>query len=171
MGDRQQDVHDLVAVGGVELAGGLIGQDESGPIANTRATATRWACPPESSSGNLVASSVIPTCFNASTARPAATASGTPAISSGSATFSRTSSGGTRLGPWNTTPSRRGRGGGSSLRPGQLTSPVVGSSSPASKCSRVVLPEPDAPVSAIRAPGETRQLTDLTAPTAPGPLP
>src|ERR1700730_4778212 len=73
---------------------------------------------------------------------------------------------GIRLNCWNTRPSRSRR---SSARPASesavtsasssLISPLSAASSPAIRCSSVLLPEPDSPVSATRSPGATSRLT------------
>ena len=55
--------------------------------------------------------------------------------------------------------------------PGQLTVPVVGVSSPANRCSSVDLPDPDGPVNAIRALGATVALTPRTATIEAAPEP
>ncbi len=90
----------------------------------------------------------------------AASASPAPASSSGSITFSSAVSAGSSWNDWNTKPSRRWRIAARSSSdsvdnawPSSHTSPEVGWSSPASRPSSVVLPEPDAPTIAIDAPG------------------
>jgi hypothetical protein len=54
---------------------------------------------------------------------------------------------------------------------GHRTDPAVGASSPAMRCSRVDFPDPDGPVTAMRAHGDIRQFTSRTACTAVGPEP
>ena len=85
------------------------GSDAARP-ASARATATRWAWPPEISSGSLSASSPRSSAGERR-ARPLARAARrvAPSSTSGSATFSSTVSGGSRLGPWKTTPTGPGR--------------------------------------------------------------
>ncbi len=56
-------------------------------------------------------------------------------------------------------------------RPGQLSWPAVGGSSPASMWSRVDFPDPDGPVSAMRAPAGRVRFTPYTATTADEPVP
>ena len=46
-----QQVHDGFAVGRIEVAGGLVGQQDRGIAARARATATRCCWPPESCEG------------------------------------------------------------------------------------------------------------------------
>src|SRR5260370_29974378 len=54
---------------------------------------------------------------------------------------------------------------------GHRTDPAVGASSPVMSCSRVDFPDPDGPVTAMRAQGGIRQFTSRTACTAMGPEP
>ncbi|MEJ7720264.1 MAG: hypothetical protein WKF58_07345 [Ilumatobacteraceae bacterium] len=49
--------------------------------------------------------------------------------------------------------------------------PVVGVSSPARRCNRVVFPDPEGPIRAICSPAATAQLTPCTATTAEVPVP
>src|SRR5210317_1570577 len=51
--------------------------------------------------------------------------------------------------------------------PAKVTEPLVGLSSPPSKCMKVVLPAPEAPTIAIRAPAEILRLTSLSTSTLP----
>ena len=102
-----QHLHDVVRVLPVELAGGLVGEDEDRTAGEHPRTATRWAWPPDSASGRAPARPPSSSRSSAAAARSTAAGSSTPARSSGSATFSMTSSAGTRLGPWNTTPTER----------------------------------------------------------------
>ncbi len=86
---------------------------------------------------------------------PATRASGAPSSSSGSMTFSSAVSAGSNWNDWNTNPRSRARSAArpswssvESATPSSTTSPDVGSSSPASKPSSVVLPDPLAPTMA-----------------------
>src|SRR5712672_1948886 len=54
---------------------------------------------------------------------------------------------------------------------GHCTEPAVGVSSPAMRCNRVDFPDPDGPVTAMRAQGGIRQVTSRTACTAVAPAP
>src|SRR5947207_10160947 len=53
--------------------------------------------------------------------------------------------------------------------PCTLTSPAVGASSPPSRCSSVLLPDPDAPTTATRSPGATARSTPRSTGTSSGP--
>src|SRR4030095_3131185 len=57
-----------------------------------------------------------------------------------------------------------------SATPSTLTSPAVGVSSPPSRCSSVLLPEPDAPTIAMRSPAFTARSTPFSTGTGAGPL-
>src|SRR5947207_2084337 len=50
------------------------------------------------------------------------------------------------------------------------TSPAVGASSPPSRCSNVLFPEPEAPTMAIRSPAPTSRSTPINTGTSSGPL-
>src|SRR4051812_3682716 len=54
------------------------------------------------------------------------------------------------------------------IRPPSFTSPVVGSSNPATRRSRVVFPHPLGPTTATHSPAATASVTSLTAWTPPG---
>jgi len=85
-----------------EQVGALVGSSarmSRGRQARARATATRWAWPPDSSPGSLSASEAKPRASSASFAAAIASGAGVPASCSGKATFSTTSSGPSRLGP------------------------------------------------------------------------
>ena len=165
-------VDDLVGVVMVQLPGGFVGEDQGwaggehprdrdplrlaarqllgqlgGQVADARAG------PVPRARGSIAASSAC------------------PANSSGSATFSVTSRLGSRLGPWNTIPIAAAAAALGASSAGHRTVPAVGASSPAMRCSRVDFPDPDGPVTAMRAQGGIRQFTSRTACTAVGPEP
>ena len=81
------------------------------------------------------------------------------------------SASGSRLGPWKITATGPGRSAERSPMAGQLIAPDVGVSRPAIRCSSVLLPEPDGPLIAIRAPAATTQLTSRRARVVALPLP
>ena len=83
---------------------------------------------------------------------------------SGSATFSSTVRAAAGSAPGR--PPRPARAAASSPDPRPRHGPAVGVSSPASRCSSVVLPEPDGPTSAIRAPPPTSQSSVAARPSA-----
>ncbi len=68
-------------------------------------------------------------------------------------------------------PIRPGRPAGLPPSAGQLSIPAVARSMPASRCSRVDLPDPERPVNATRSAGPTAQLTECTATVAVLPCP
>ena len=51
-----------------------------------------------------------------------------------------------------------------------MTWPEVGRSSPAAQCSSVVLPDPEAPITAVQEPGGNTRLTSRNAVTALRPV-
>jgi hypothetical protein len=101
-----------------------------------------------------------------------------PASRNGSATFSSAVSDGSKLNDWKTKPirSRRSLVSFASLSPpsacpASRISPDVGRSSPAAHCSKVLLPEPDGPITAVKVPGAKSAVTSRKAVTAPPPDP
>ena len=74
-----QQVHDLAAGRGVEVAGRLVGEQHGGSVTMARAMATRCCWPPESSAGVWCSRPARPTCSSAATPAPAL-AAGRPAI-------------------------------------------------------------------------------------------
>ena len=54
--------------------------------------------------------------------------------------------------------------------PSTLTSPAVGTSRPPSRCSSVLLPEPETPTIAMRSPGMTVRSMPFSTATSAGPL-
>ncbi len=148
----------------------------SGRVTMARASATRCCCPPESSLGRCPARSRSPT--RSSTSRTSARAGRRPASRSGRATFCSALSEGSRLNAWKTKPIRvrRSKVSFRSLRPVSSVSPrntwpPVGRSRPAVHWSRVDLPEPDGPMTAVNVPLGTSRLTPSSAVTAPVFLP
>jgi hypothetical protein len=78
-----------------------------------------------------------------------------------------------RLKSWNTNPTRRRRNFVSAASPvivisapSMNTRPAVGRSSPAAHCSRVLLPDPDGPITAVNEPRANVALTPSRAVTA-----
>ncbi len=109
-----------------------------------RARATRWRCPPERMLGQSCARSARPTSSSA------ACASGRRSLESPSETLSSTRRQGSRRASWNIrrTSGLPGRGSCRS----SSTEPAVGSSSPASRRSSVLLPQPLCPTMATNSP-------------------
>ena len=144
--------------------------------ANARASATRCCSPPESWPGRWVGRCANPTASNALRARTMA--SGTPASSSGTATFSSAVMVGIRWNAWNTMPivARRRRANASSsiavtACPASIMLPALARSSPASTISRLVLPEPDGPMIPTASPAAMSRSMPrrmLTGPAAEG---
>ena len=124
-----------------------------GAPASTRATATRWACPPEISSGSLSASSDSRRSVErlARASLRGRIGHGRPG-SAAAPRSRRRVNGASRLGPWKIIASCDGRRFARLPIAGQETEPVVGSSRPAIRYSSVDLPDPDGPTSAIRWP-------------------
>ncbi len=143
---------------------------------SARAIATRCCWPPESSDGRCVRRSASPVRFSRSSKK---SRSGfTPAIESGSRTFSSAESIGSRLKNWKTKPMCSRRSSVTSLSesdatclPAISTWPPVGLSSAASRCMSVDLPEPDGPMTATSSPGVTESVTPRSASTAASPSP
>ena len=101
-----------------------------------------------------------------------------PARLIGSVMFSATSSVGTRLNAWKTKPTRSRRSLVSFLSLSFVrsvspihTEPLVRSSSPASVCISVDLPEPDGPMMAVNWPVAKSTVTPSSARTSASPLP
>ena len=93
-----------------------------------------------------------------------------PAMTAGSATFSSTVMPSSRLKNWKTSPMwrRRIRASSSSLRPvtwwpATVISPSSGVSSPATRLSRVDLPQPEGPIRATNSPSPTVRSTPRSA--------
>ena len=87
--------------------------------------------------------------------------------------FSLTLSAGTRLKAWNTKPMRLRRclvNAVSDSRarsvPASHTVPALGRSSPAAQCSRVLLPDPDGPMTAVKVPAKKSRSPVSSARTA-----
>ena len=148
-----------MARGGVEVAGRLVGEDD-GRLReqSARAIATRCCWPPDSSAGLWWRRSARPRRFSRSSKN--AFSGFSPAIESGSATFSSAVSIGSRLKNWKTKPmcSRRSSVTSRSVSPETSlppieTVPVVGSSSAARMCINVDLPDPEGPMTATSSPG------------------
>ena len=145
--------------------GSSASRSRRGPM-RARAMATRWAWPPEISSGNRSNMSSSPTSARAALMSSLSLVTFAPSSSSGRATFSPTVRVGTRLKRWKTTPIcwRRSAAARLSLSvaaetPSMRTSPAVGRCSNPATLSRVDLPEPEGPMMATSSPGCTCMLT------------
>ena len=168
-----EQVHDLLAGERVERAGRLVGeQDLRARRPGPRASATRCACPPDSSPGAAVLQAVQaePRRTTPAPARAAAPV-GVPPSSSGRATFSIAVSSGTSWPNWKTNPNavrrrplRSASASVSTRSPSKRTSPASGTRMPARQCSRVDLPEPLGPMTARISPAAT----DTSAPRRAG---
>ncbi len=89
--------------------------------------------------------------------------------------LSSTLSEGIRLYAWKTKPTRSRRSSVRRVsfspeisRPSMRTLPAVGESSPAAQCIRVLLPEPEGPITARNVPCSTVSDTSSRARTPPG---
>jgi hypothetical protein len=134
----------------------------AGSITIARATATRWAWPPDISPGRRSANPSRPRRGNQVAARASAAARDSPLRSSGNATFSTAVSSGTSWPNWKTKPNevRRSRLRSpsrmrSTRRPSNVTAPSSGVRIPARQCRRVDLPEPLGPITATISPGSS----------------
>ena len=115
-----------------------------GSPASARAIATRWAWPPDSSSGSCVGELREPEHLErAGRAQPRLGVGARRRARSGSATFSTTSSGGSRLGPWKTTATGPGRSRSPSA--GHVTRPTVGRVEPGEQVQQRRLAGPGRP--------------------------
>jgi len=152
----------------------------SGSVTIARATATRWACPPDISDGRTPASSATSNRSSQSRATASAGRRRLPSSSNGSATFSAAVSSGTSWPNWNSTPKRvrrsRDRPASDSAlitrspdpsRSTSRTSPASGRSTPARHSSSVDLPEPDGPLTARISPRSTCRLMPRKAGLSP----
>eukprot|EP01022_Parablepharisma_sp_SALTPOND_P029462 TRINITY_DN735_c0_g1_i1.p1 TRINITY_DN735_c0_g1~~TRINITY_DN735_c0_g1_i1.p1 ORF type:complete len:1397 (+),score=453.90 TRINITY_DN735_c0_g1_i1:9191-13381(+) len=152
----------LSAVPRSRLPVGSSASTQAGRVTSARASATRWRSPPESSPGTCVTRCARPTCSSISRACACASARLTRRIISGMATLSSAENSGNRWWNWQTKPSdwlrklprSRSPRLAKSL-PSRVTLPLLGVSSPPSRCSSVDLPEPDAPTMATCSPGWT----------------
>ena len=148
-----------------------------GRLTMPRASATRCACPPDSSPDRRVPSPSRPSRPNQARASASAAARRVPPSSSGRATFSSAVSSGTSWPDWNTNPNLSRR---SSLRwvsvnvssrwPANQTSPSSGVRMPARQCSSVDLPDPLGPITATISPGPTAIVAPRSAGVWPNDL-
>ena len=160
VGARQleQQVHDLLAGGAVEIAGRLVGQQQLRP-ADEGARHRHPLLLAARKLGRIVAEAMAEADALAAPPRRSSKASPRPANSSGSATFSCAVMVGMRWKPWNTMPiwSRRRRARASSSsgprsRPATSTRPDVARSSPPATIIRLDLPAPEGPTTAAISP-------------------
>src|SRR3990167_1276532 len=166
----------LSAVPRSRLPVGSSASTQAGCVTSARAIATRWRSPPESSAGRWCRRSPRPTRVSISAARCAASARGMRRIHKGMATLSRALNSGSRWWNWYTKPRCRLRRSPccAALRPDivcpiSCTLPLVGASSPPSRCSKVLLPEPDAPTIATVSPARTARSTPVSTVTSSRP--
>ncbi len=163
----------LVAGGGVEIAGGLVGQEEARASGRARG---RW---PRAASGRRRAGAGRRAARSAhlhpgeALQRRLGARVGRPARRSGSSTFSTTLRLGRSWNDWKMKPtfSRRRRVRAASFseaveRPSINTSPLVGKSMAPARFSRVDLPQPLRPARAINSPGAPSSETSWSACTA-----
>ena len=147
-----------------------------GLLTSARPIATRCCCPPESSDGRWSRRFARPTLPISSATH---FLSGfTPAIASGSTTFSSAFSIGSRLKNWKMKPTCWRRSFVSAVSSSALsgipaieTVPEVGLSRPARMCISVDLPDPDGPMMAVNRPFGKSTVTPSSARTAASPSP
>ncbi len=137
-----------------------------------RATATRCRSPPDSWVGRAPARCPSPTRSSAAAASQRRSARPAPAYSIPSATLSRIFWCSARKNCWNTNPIRDARSADNSRSfiramstPVTRTIPLVGMSRVPIRCSSVLLPDPDGPVTAASSPALTATLTSSSART------
>ena len=157
----------------VEVAGGLVGQDDRRWPTRARAIATRWRCPPESWVGRACSRSARPTAASASAARSRGAArAGRRRRAARRRRCRAAVACSARKNCWNTNPIRLARSAAScrsdkpaTSKPVILTVPAVGRSRLPITCSSVVLPDPDGPTTATNSPAHTVRLTSRSAVT------
>src|SRR3954471_7094081 len=125
--------------------------------ASARASATRCRIPPDSSCGRLPPASVSRTSSSSSAAFSRRSARPKPASRSGSSTLRAAVSHGISAASWNMTAGRDVF---------SVIFPADGASSPATRFSSVLLPQPDAPSRQTNSPGATVRSTPSSATTA-----
>jgi hypothetical protein len=171
-GQGPQHPQDLLHAAGIEWAVGSSARRTGGSWARARAMATRCCCPPESSDGRCPPRSVRPTSSSRWWGRSRAAWPRSPALHSGTATFSHAVRLGTRLKDWNTSPTVRRRYctisasvSSASSWPSTVTSPDVGVRIPVSTESSDVLPQPLAPRSGTKDPDARSRSSPCTGRT------
>ena len=127
---------------------GSSSSSSSGLLTSARASETRWACPPESCSGQASCFSLSPTSASVASAS-SWRRSRCSVLSRASATFSRTDFHGSSRGSWKATP----------VRPCTSTSPAGTGSRPVRLRSSVDLPQPLRPSRATNSPGRMSRST------------
>ncbi len=150
-----EEGHDLVAGLGVEVAGGLVGQDDGGLLTSARAMATRWRWPPESSLGLWFMRDSRPTLVSDFLGALDACGGGRAVVDEGSSTLCSEVARASRLKVWKTNPISLLRMRASSSSSSSLTSwplsqylPLDGVSRQPMRFISVDLPEPDGPMMA-----------------------
>ncbi|CAM5537142.1 hypothetical protein SCANM63S_08279 [Streptomyces canarius] len=161
---------------GVEGAGGLSAKTTAGRVTRARAMATRCCWPPESWEGRWPSRSARPT--RCTTVRIRLLSGRCPASCSGRVMFCMTVSAGSRLKDWKMKPirSRRSLVSRVSSRPARsvpptVTVPEVGWTSPAAQCRKVLLPDPDGPMTAVKVPSAKLTVSPRSAATWLSPRP
>ena len=147
-----------------------------GRVTRARAIATRCCSPPESSPDLCSARSARPTSSSHARAEPRASPAVFLRINSGIATFSAAVKSARSWCLCQTKPTARLRKSSNSFSasaakefPAKYTVPLVGVSSAASRCSNVLFPEPEGPISATISPGATARVTPASATTSLSP--
>ena len=146
-----------IGVRRVKIAGRLVGEEYLRRLISALAIATRCICPPESSLGKWLSLSAIE---SRSTSSANHRSSSLASLNNDEMTiFSLAVITGIRLNCWKIKPifSQRSFALSRSLKrpmssPSISTFPLVGESKPASKCSRVDLPQPEVPVIETNSP-------------------
>ena len=131
-----------------------------GSVARARAIATRWAWPPDNWTGLRSTKAPQPTASSSVRARARAAAREAPPASGPNITLASTSRCGNSEGRWVSRATRRRWIGTWTDPPATVASsmrtvPALGATSPATRCNKVVLPEPFGPTTAVTVPGGT----------------
>src|SRR5207245_2621136 len=137
-------------------------------MARPRATATRWRIPPDSSRGRFHAAGVRFTRPTSSSVIRRRSRAGTPGLtaSTASATFSWTVIHGSSEYCWKTMP--RSGPGPLTRSPSRTISPASAVSRPATRFTRVVLPDPEYPTTAANSPSSSARSTPPRTSVVPG---
>src|SRR5690606_24821395 len=151
---------------------GSSANSSEGSVTEARARAARCCSPPASCRGWWPRRCPSPTFSRMARAGPSASRS--PRNSSGSITFSSAVSEGSSWKLWNTKPTlsprtlaRPSSSSCASAAPSRCTVPSLGRSRPASRESRVLLPEPEAPTTATVSPCSMRKSTSSRMTSSP----
>ena len=150
----------------------------AGRVTMARAAAHRCCWPPDICQGYLSRQSAMPSSSAISRTRPGISRAGALTMDRDRAMFSKAVRVSSRLQSWKMNPSRSRRNRASSRprrpvssRPSMTMEPDVGRSMVAIQLSRVVLPEPEGPITPTNSPCSRDRDTPSRARVAAAPLP